>query len=195
MPTPLAEKIRSLAQIPAKSPLFDAQAIGKSLTAGLGADRVDVRCPTPESVRAEATILDLEKALARSGLKEAGIAAYRRGGGRPEFRIRLERGSSKPLAALFSGLDPFLVDALSPPALEEEPVSRADYRTMLASVLGEAALAALETCGVELSLTAPNQVIASGGGRLAGTTISERVPFLDLLVLETPIELWLRWKE
>jgi hypothetical protein len=86
------------------------------------------------------------------------------------------------------------MDALSPPALEEDPVTVDEYRTMLASILGERAMPAMEAASLDLSISAPGEVIGSGGGILSGSTLATKVSLIDVLVLEKPIELWMRWK-
>jgi shikimate kinase len=92
------------------------------------------------------------------------------------------------------GIDPNLLDALSPPALEEDPVTVEEYKTMLKTVLGEKAMPAMEAAAIKLSITAPGVVIGSGGGSLSGSTLSAKLPIIDLLVLEKPIEVWIRWR-
>jgi hypothetical protein len=45
-----------------------------------------------------------------------------------------------------------------------------------------------------LSITAPGKVLASGGGSLSGSTLTATIPVIEILVLEKPIDAWLRWK-
>ena len=73
-------------------------------------------------------------------------------------------------------------------------MSAAEYRAMLKSVLGEKAMPAMDAAAIGISLTAPNTVLASEGGALEGQTLKARIPMLDALVLEKPVELRLRWK-
>jgi len=199
LPAPLAAKFRKLAAMGgtpgAEGPFFDAGAIRKSLAARPGVSLISLSQPTPDSIRVEATARSLEELSSAPDIKDSKLISFSRGQGWAEFRIRIERGGAKAASALFSGIDPYILDALSPPALEEDPVSPAEYRTMLKGVLGERAMAGMEAAAIALTISAPGPVIASGGGSLSGSTLSAAIPVIDALVLEKPIELWLRWKD
>ena len=70
-------------------------------------------------------------------------------------------------------------------------------KTGVAIVAGEdkdKALAALETTSLGLRIQAPAAVLSSGGGSLSGTELRVALPVMELLVLEKPVEFWLRWK-
>jgi hypothetical protein len=54
---------------------------------------------------------------------------------------------------------------------------------------------AMEGAMVSLTLSAPGTVIGSGGGSLSGSTLSAKIPLIQALTLEKPIEIWLRWKQ
>jgi hypothetical protein len=198
IPGALSAKLRKLASAGSSSataaPFFDAAAIRKSVADRPGLSLDELSAPSPDSVRIELTARSLEDLVASPDLKGSSALALSRGPGWTELRVRLERGDAKALAALLPGIDPYLMEALSPPALEEDPVTLAEYRTMLKSVLGEKAMPAMEAAALSLSLTAPGTVLSSGGGSLSGTTLSARIPIVEALALEKPIEIWLRWK-
>jgi hypothetical protein len=200
MPTAIAAKLRKLAsagsssQSPMQGPIFDPEAIRKSLEARPGIDIVELSQPTPDSIRLVLTVRNLQDLAASPDFESSGLFGVRRGPASTEFRFRLERGKMKALSALFSGIDPNLMDALSPPALEEDPLSLAEYKTMLKSVLGEKAMPAMEAAAVRLSITAPGKVLASEGGSLSGSTLTATIPILEILVLDKPVEAWLSWK-
>jgi hypothetical protein len=198
IPAPLAAKFRKLAaagsQAPASAgPLFDAAAIRSSLGARPGISLVRLSQPSPDSIRVEFDARSLEDLAASADAKASKIVTITRGSLWTECRFRLERGDAKTISALLPGLDPYLMDALSPPALEEDPVSLAEYKTMLKSVLGEKVMPAMEAASIRLSVTAPGPVLASGGGSLSGPTLTATIPILEFLTLEKPIEIWLRW--
>ncbi len=198
IPAALSAKFRKLASAGAQAatpgPFFDMAAIRKSLTARPGLELIDLSQPSPDSIRAEASVRSLEELAASPDLKGSGLISVSRGSGWSEFRVRLERGGAKALTSLFPGIDPRLMDALSPPALEEDPVSLEEYKTMLKSVLGEKAMPAMEAAAFRLSLSAPGQVVSSGGGSLVGQTLTASIPIIEVLALEKPVDIWIRWK-
>jgi hypothetical protein len=198
MPAAIAAKLRKLASIGDSSQsrgqlsIFDTEAIRKSLASRPGVEIVELSQPKPDSIHLVLVARDLRDLAESPDSPSPGILAIERGSASTECRFSLKRG--KALASLLSGIDPGLMDALSPPALEDEPLSLDEYKTMLKSVLGEKAMPAMETAALRLSITAPGKVLASGGGSLSGSTLTATIPIIEILVLEKPIDAWLRWK-
>lgn len=198
VPAPLAAKLRKFGAAGSSAstgPFFDTAAIRKSIDARPSFTLVELAQPSPDSIRVEVSARSLEELAASPDLKGSQLITMSRGAGWAELRFRLQRGGAKALAALFPGIDPYLMDALSPPALEEDPVTVDEYKTMLKSVLGEKAMPAMEGAMVSLTLSAPGTVIGSGGGSLSGSTLTAKIPLIQALTLEKPIEIWLRWKQ
>jgi hypothetical protein len=203
VPAALSAKFRKLASVgsssqvnpaPSSTPFFDAAAIRKSLAAKPGISLIDLTQPSPDSIRIEMSSRSLEELAASPDIQDSGIFSISRGPSWMEFRFHLERDEARALSALFPGIDPYLMEALSPPALEDDPVSLDEYKTMLKSVLGEKAMPAMEAAALSLNITAPGTVLSSGGGKLTGSTLSVAVPIIEMLALEKPVDFWLRWK-
>ncbi|MBL8968209.1 MAG: hypothetical protein JNG85_14475 [Spirochaetaceae bacterium] len=193
VPAALAAKLRKLSSLPAGAPLFDPAAFRKASGGRPGLSLVSAEAPSPDSVKAEFAAKSVAAILADPDLAASGALKSSEGPGWAELRLRLERGKVGPLSELLAGIDPYLLEALSPPALEEDPVSAAEYRRMLQGVLGDKALAGLESASVSLAVSAPGAILAAGGGSLAGNELKLSIPAMKLLVLEEPIEIWLRW--
>jgi len=199
VPAPLASKFRRLVAAgsgaPKTGPFFDADAIRKSIAARPSLSLAELGQPGPDSIRAVLSARNLEELAASPDIRDSGLISVSKGTGWTECRFRLERGKAKAIASFFPGIDPYLLEALSPPALEEDPVTAAEYETMLKSVLGEKAMPAMEAAEISLSITVPGAVLSSGGGLLTGSTLVKKISILDALTLEKPIELWIRWKD
>jgi hypothetical protein len=201
VPSPLAAKFRKLAQASsgepadAAAPLFDVEAVRSAAAQRPWMRIVSLSRPSPESVKAEFDVLGMDRLAASKELAGTGFLTLSKGPGWAELRIRLDRGSAAAAAKLFPGIDPYLMEALSPPALEEDPVTAAEYRTMLKSVLGDKAMPAMEAAAVAVSLSAPGKVLESSGGSLENGVLKARIPIIDALVLEKPIEIRIRWAQ
>jgi hypothetical protein len=194
VPAPLAARLRKLANLPEASPLFDVEATRKALAETEGLRLLSLSAADADSLALTLDIADLQSFVSGPRIADSGAVSLSSGTGWKELRVRLARGAAAPLAGLLPGLDPDLVEALSPPALDPEPISRAEYRRMLAGIIGEKAVVSLEGATMTLRLSAPGAVLASSGGKLEGQTLVVAIPALDLLVLEKPIEFTLRWK-
>jgi hypothetical protein len=198
VPAPLAAKLRKFGAAGSSAstgPFFDMAAIRKSIDTRPAFTLIEMAQPSPDSIRVEVSARSLEELAASPDIKGSHLITISRGAGWAELRFRLERGGAKALATLFPGIDPYLMDALAPPALEEDPVTIDEYKAMLKSVLGEKAMPAMEGAMVSLTLSAPGTVIGSGGGSLSGSTLTAKIPLILALTLEKPIEIWLRWKQ
>ncbi len=194
VPPLVSAKLRKLGSLAPDAALFDAAAMRQSLTQRPGTKVIDLVAPTPDSIRLELSIRSLADFIESPGMKEGGLMQMSRGQGWTEFRVHLERGHGQALSLLFPALDPALVDALSPPALDEEATSLGDYRKMLSGVFGEKSMPELNAAAIEIALHAPNQATSWGGGKLSGSTLNIRLPIIELLVLEKPVDFWLRWR-
>lgn len=194
VPAPLAARLRKLANLSETTSLFDFEAGRKAVSETEGLRLVSLSAADADSLSLTLDIADLQSFVAEPKIAGSGAISLSSGAGWKELRVRLARGACAPLADLLPGLDPDLVEALSPPALDPEPITRAEYRRMLAGIIGEKAVVSLESATMTLKLSAPGPVLASSGGKLEGQTLGVTLPALDLLVLEKPIEFSLRWK-
>jgi hypothetical protein len=195
VPAAISAKLRSLAGSPSTTaPLFDAAAMRKAAAERPGMRISRLNLPTPDSVDLELTIADLAVFLSTPDLADGELLTLTRGQGWTELRVRLARGQAGTLSSILPGVDPYLIEALAPPALEEEPLSAEEYATVLKSVLGDKAAEAFEAGAMHVKIEAPAAVLGSGGGQVSGRALDVSMALLDLLVLEEPVEFWLRWK-
>jgi hypothetical protein len=197
IPSPLAARFRALSGGGRKDakplPLFDAEAIRESIAKRPYLAISSLSVPNPDSLRAEIAIKKVVDLAQAEEIKKSGLVSVAAGPGWTELRIRLDRGGASASIALFPGIDPYLIDALSPPVLEDEPLTAVEYRMNLKTILASA-MPAMEAAAITVSLAAPGQVLSSGGGALAGNVLTTKIPIIDALVLEKPIEFWIRWR-
>lgn len=193
IPDALAAKLRKLAALSETAPLFDVEAARKAAKAHPNLRSFTIGAPGPDAYTARMEAPSLAALLAEPELAASGALSLSRGKGWTELRLHLARGGVEPLLGLAPGLDRDLLEALSPPALDPEPIAKGEYRTMLKGILGEKALASLDGAVCRLTVEVPGRVISSTGGRLEGRVLSVNIPLLDLMVLEEPVDLRIRW--
>lgn len=193
IPGALAAKLRKLSSLSEGAPLFDVEAARRTATSHQGLTSLTIGAPGPDAYTARIEAPSLEALLSEPELASSGALRITTGQGWKELELRLERGHVEALLGLAPGLDRELLEALSPPALDPEPITKAEYHSMLRGILGEKALASLDAAVCRLSITVPGRVLGSSGGRLEGRSLSASIPILDLLVLEEPIDLKIRW--
>ncbi|MBU0929159.1 MAG: hypothetical protein KKA67_15515 [Spirochaetes bacterium] len=196
VPAAVDAKLRRLASSDAGAALFDAKAVAASVGARGVAVRESV-APSPRAYRGSFEIADIQRLLA-SDPELSRILEYGKGPGWASLRVRIDRGSASALARLFPGLDGDLLEALQPPALYDNPVSAAEYRTMLSGLLGSTAARALDGLAFALSVSLPGAVLESGGDARIGPSrrsASLSISALEAMVLDEPVSLYVKWAE
>ncbi|GAB1456038.1 MAG: hypothetical protein RBT62_04275 [Spirochaetia bacterium] len=178
------------------APLFNAEAIAESLRVR-GALVRSSTMPTPRSYSGKLDIVDIERLLI-SEQELGSVLQYTRGPGWASIRVQADRGNASTVLDLFPGLDGDLIEALQPPALYDNPVSPAEYRSMLSGLLGRAATTAMDGMLFVLSASFPGTILEASDG--VTLDLSKRVarfsiPALDAMVLEKPIVFYIKWIE
>lgn len=202
VPEALAARVRQVGGLSAKASLFDAARLREEFSSRTSIFLVDVSSPSLESLTSVIWIPDLKAFVADTSLVPNGLVQYRdipASGSVPaqkEMKISIDRGNAVKAYGLFPGIDPRLVDSLSPPALDSDPLTAAEYRMNLETVIvGKKAMPAFDACAMEITITAPKTILSSAGGTHAGQVYKAKIPLFDLLTLEKPISLALRWAE
>jgi hypothetical protein len=176
--------------------MFDAAAVASSVSARSVAVRSSTS-PSARAYRGSFDVADLGSLLAADA-ELAAVLRYARGPGWASLRFRADRDNAAALSRLFPGLDGDLLEALQPPAIYDNPVSRDEYRSMLAGLLGKAAASAIDGLSFSLTVSFPGAVIETGGEAVVGSSgrsASLSIPALDAMVLERPFEFYVKWTE
>ncbi len=196
VPQAVEAKLRQFTASASPQAMFDAAAIAASVSARGISVRESVS-PNQRSWRGAFSIADLEKLLA-SDKELASVLTFNRGPGWASIRMRIDRTNAPALVRLFPGLDGQLLEALQPPALYDNPVNAAEYRTMLSGLLGKAAVTALDTSTFVLTASLPGSIQESSGNLkvdAARRTVNLVIPAIDVMVLEQPVVFFVQWKE
>ncbi len=201
VPAAVEAKIRQFAASGGASggspaPMFDAAAVASSVSSR-GVSVRSSASPSARAYRGAFDIADLGRLIA-SDDELGAVLDYARGPGWASLRFRADRGNAAAVARLFPGIDEELLEALQPPALYDNPVSRDEYRSMLAGLLGKAAATAIDGLSFSLTVSFPGAVLETGGAAVvgpSGRSASLAIPALDAMVLERPFEFYVKWAE
>jgi hypothetical protein len=194
IPDAAAARLRSYGS--AGSPgaaLFDTAAVRRE-TARRGLAAVSAETPSPNRFRGSFSFRSLADLAADPELAEAGILRAETRDGVTTLSFRLSRDNARSLPLLFPGLDPYFLEALSPPALDPYPVTTGEYREMLQALLGTAALGELESAEIRVQVRVPGPVVRHAGGSVSDRTFTAALRLMDVLVLEKPLEFSVAWR-
>ena len=201
VPEALAARVRQIGGISAKSSLFDSQALKEEFDTRKSIFLVDVSSPSLESLTSVIWIPSMSAFAADRSIVPAGMIELKSipAGSLPaqrELTVSITRDNAAAAFALFPGMNRKLIDSLAPPALEEEPVTTAEYRMNLETVIiGRKTMPAFDACSIDLSITAPRSITSASGGSYQGQVFKMKIPLFDLLTLEKPLRFTVRWAE
>ena len=202
VPDILAARVRQLAGSPANSPLFDIARLKSEFAGRTSMFLVDLSAPSPESLTSVIWVPALTDLARDTSLVPSGMIAMKTlvaAGNQPgmrELSVRLTRENAAAAYRLFPGIDEKLLDSISPPALEKDPLSAAEYRMNLETVIiGRKAMPSFDSCAFDITVTAPKSILSATGGTVQGQVFKVRIALFDFLTLEQPITFSLRWAE
>lgn len=211
LPKAVESWIRSATGSASGSVLVDAQAVAEGARrSGMGV--TESKAGTDGSWRGSFTIADLSAfcALARpavpandmglrgspaGSLASLGLLRYERGDGWASVSIALNRTNACSLMALVPAMDTDILEALMPPALYDNPVTLAQFSGMMEATVGTSIKEAL----FSFALAAPGPILEYRGpsAQLSadGRSVRFSLSSLHVMVLESPLELFVRWKQ
>ncbi len=202
VPEALGARVRQIGGISPKADLFNSALLKEEFLGRKSIFLVDLSSPSPESLTSVIWVPSIAAFSADRSLVPAGMIELKSlpaGGSQPaqkELSVSLTRENAAAAFSLFPGIDKRLIDSLSPPALDADPISAAEYRMNLETVIiGKKAMPAFDACALELYITAPRTILSSSGGTVQGQVFKTKIPLFDMLTLETPIRFALRWAE
>jgi hypothetical protein len=177
----------------AAAPFFDAKTI-RAQTEAYRLTTLAAETPTPNSFKGSFAARSLAAVIADPEIAKTGLIALKTSGDESTLSFTLSRENAEALPTLFPGIDPYILEALSPPALDPYPVTTDEYREMLVALLGKAAMKELDAAMVRIQVRTPGSIVRSSGGTASGQTFTATLPLLDMLVLEKPIAFSVSWK-
>lgn len=202
VPEALSARVRQIGDIPAKAALFDTARLKEEFAGRKSIFLVDVSAPSLDSLTSVIWIPDMYAFIGDKTIVPLGMIEYKiipADGNQPaqrELSVTVSKDNALAAYSLFPGIDKRLIDGMSPPALESDPVSAADYRMNLETVIiGKKAMPAFDACALEVTITAPKTILSCSGGSSNGQVFKAKIPLFDLLTLEKPVRIALRWAE
>ncbi len=202
IPEALSARVRQIGGMSPKAALFDVQKLKEEFSGRTSIFLVDVSSPSLDTLTSVIWVPDIQAFTADSSLVPEGMIELKQipaSGSQPaqrELALSITRGNAAAAFGLFPGIDKDLMDSLSPPALEPDPIGADEYRMNLETVIiGKKAMPSFDACALELTITAPKTILASSGGTTQGQVFKAKIPLFDMLTLEKPVSFYIRWAD
>jgi hypothetical protein len=171
--------------------ILDGDAIAKSMSID-GITSAILRNTAPSAVEGEIRISNVNRFL--SAGEKSGFIKFeqRAGGGNCVININLDNG---PL--VLENLSPEIADflnALMAPIATGEVLSKSEYQQLIASFYNRTISDEIAASRIRASIEFPGAISNVKGGTFSGRRAEFDIPFLDLLVLETPLIFEVNWR-
>jgi hypothetical protein len=202
VPETLSARVRQIGAISPKAALFDTPKLKEEFAGRKSIFLVDVSLPSLDSLTSVIWVPDLLAFAGDRSLVPEGLISFKSipaAGNQPaqrELSVSINKANASAAFSLFPGIDKKLIDSLSPPALEKDAITAAEYRMNLETVIiGKKAMPAFDACVMDIAITAPKTILSATGGNAQGQVFKAKIPLFDFLTLEKPVSFTLRWAE
>jgi len=171
--------------------ILDGNAIAKSMSID-GMTSVNLRNTAPAAVEGEIRVSDINRFLYAG--EKSGFIKFepKTGGGSCTININIDNG---PL--VLENLSPEIADflsALMAPIATGEVLNKSEYQQLVASFYNKAISDEISASRIRASIEFPGAITGVKGGTFSGRKAEFDIPFLDLLVLETPLIYEVNWR-
>ncbi|MBN2736431.1 MAG: hypothetical protein JXR70_05575 [Spirochaetales bacterium] len=127
-----------------------------------------------------------------SPVKRSNLVSFSDENGVKNFRINLTKSNYDHLFELFPSLKNPVFESLAPQPGED--VSREEYRDVIEFAMDTPGLIALDRSSLDLWISVQGQILSHVGGEQEGSKLHYTIPLIDLVVLEKPVVLEVKFK-
>jgi len=167
--------------------VFDVEQIRKEFARKPDVELIRVESPSPRILEGEFEFQDVEAVFkGEQELTQAGVASFERSPDRSTLLFHLDRSNFGQVASFLPMQNNPLFRILGPE--ENAGTSEEEYLEMMAFMLGEKGPPAIRASFIELEIDVEGEVISQTGGTVSGRTVTFRIPLLDMLLLEEPLD-------
>jgi hypothetical protein len=167
--------------------IFDVEKIRQEFEKKPDIELVHIASPSPTLLEGEFTFRDVEAVFkGEQELTQAGVVSFDRGAEGNALRFHLDRGNFGQVASFLPMQNNPIFRILGPE--ENEGMTEEEYLEMMAFMLGAKGPPAIKASFVELEVDVEGEVIEQTGGRIEGKTVMFRIPLLDILLLDEPLD-------
>jgi len=177
------------------SPILDAAAIAKSMSAAPGIASVSLKNTAQAAVEGAVRLSKAGEflAAANNGDNQKKFIVFEQGnGGRCE--ININRVNGPEILELLSPEIADYLNALMAPIATGEILSKTEYLELVTSMYNKAISDEIASSRIRASIDFPGVITRVKGGTFSGRRADFDISALDLLVLETPLFYEVQWK-
>jgi hypothetical protein len=173
--------------------IIDGNSVSQSMTGAPGLASVSFRNTASSAIEGQVKISRIDDFLAsgRAGSFIRFEQAAGKSGGNCTIYLDLDMGPEM-LTMLSPEIEGYL-EALMAPLATGEELDKDEYLELVASVYGKGIADEIAQSVVNVSIDFPGKVQRVKGGTFSGNRAEFKIPLLDLLVLETPLNYNVIW--
>jgi hypothetical protein len=189
----LIRSFQAFAGAEQNSLIIDGDSVSKSMTRAPGVASVSFRNAAPAAIEGQVKISRIDDFLA-SG-KAGGFVRFEQAAGKPggNCTINLNREMGPEMLSMLSPEIAGYLEALMAPLATGEALGKDEYLELVGSVYGKAIADEIAQSAINVSIDFPGKVQSVKGGTFSGSRADFKIPLLELLVLETPLNYSVSW--
>jgi hypothetical protein len=166
--------------------IFDTERIKQSLSELPGVVVYTVSTPTPAELEVDLSFRHVGEVLEGEETGVAEVVTFSQNGKEKSLRFYLDAENYSRIKPLLpTGEDPIL-DALGPQP--DDPLTEQEYLDIVEFALGPEGPAVIQESFLEIRFAPEGEITSYEGGELEGDEVVFRIPLLQFLLLEEPIE-------
>jgi len=186
--------IRSMAAAggQADAPILDSTAINRTMSAAPGISSVSFRNTSPSALEGTVRISGINNFLAGAGGR--GFVTFEQNNSGGRCTINISRSNSAEIVSLLSSEVDDYLNALMAPFATGDEITKAEYLELIELFYNKPISDEIAASRIRASIEFPGTITSVRGGTYSGRRAEFDIALVDLLVLESPVNLEVQWR-
>jgi hypothetical protein len=170
--------------------VFDEKAIRDAFAQRPGVEVRSIRILKPEELELRLAFRSIDDLVRGEGqLTDTGIVTFRNDAGTRTLKLHLDQTNFAKISALLPSSDGSTETILSVFGPQQGvTITEAEYLEAMEFTLGEEGPPAIKASSIDVNVTVNGKLVSQKGGTVKGNTVSFRIPLLQFLMLNQPLD-------
>jgi hypothetical protein len=176
----------------ADAPILDSAAINSSMSGAPGIASVSLRNTGPSALEGTVRISKIGDFLAQTS--GHGFITFEQSGSGGRCTININRTNSAEIISLLSPEFDDYLNFLMAPLVTGDEITKTEYLELITAFFNRAISNEIASSRVRASIVFPGAITSVRGGTYSGRQAEFDIALIDLLVLESPVNLEVQWR-
>ncbi|MDR2964921.1 MAG: hypothetical protein LBU88_04015 [Treponema sp.] len=172
--------------------VLDGEVITRSMSGAPGITSASFRNTSPSAIEGTVRISQIGDFL--SGTGSGGFVVFEQGSSGGRCVININRTNGPGIIKLLSPDIDMILNALMAPIVTEDTMTKTEYLEIIEVFYSKAISDEIASSRIRASIDFPGTITSVRGGTYSGRRAEFDIALVDLLVLENPVNLEVRWR-